>query len=43
MSFLGFVLWAAVVVLVLLPPEWDPAIRWRERQERDRQERKRNG
>jgi hypothetical protein len=29
-TWLDIVLVAAVVILIILPPEWDPAIRWKE-------------
>ena len=33
---MGWVLAGIVVVLILLPPKYDPAIRWKERNERKR-------
>ena len=33
MDWLGYALIAVVVVLVVLPPKYDPAIRWKERNE----------
>jgi hypothetical protein len=32
-DWFGYLLGLIVVVIVLLPPKWDPAIRWKERQE----------
>jgi hypothetical protein len=32
-DWFGYALIAVCVVLVLLPPKWDPAIRWKERLE----------
>lgn len=29
-------IWVVLVVLVILPPKYDPAIRWKERNERNR-------
>jgi hypothetical protein len=34
MTWGDIVLIVIVVVLIVLPPRWDPAIRWKERQER---------
>lgn len=28
-------IWVVLVVLVILPPKYDPAIRWKERNERN--------
>lgn len=33
---MGLVLAGIVVMLILLPPKYDPAIRWKERNERKR-------
>jgi hypothetical protein len=32
-DWLGYALGAIAVILVLLPPKYDPAIRWKQRQE----------
>lgn len=37
MNWLGYTLIVVCVVLVLLPPKYDPAIRWKERNERKRE------
>lgn len=34
MNIWGWALWSIIVVLVILPPRYDPAIRWKERNER---------
>lgn len=36
MSWIEIALLSAVVIIVLLPPKYDPAIRWKERNERKR-------
>lgn len=36
MDWLGYALIAVVVVLVALPPRYDPTIRWKERNEAKR-------
>lgn len=33
---IGYALAGIVVILILLPPKYDPAIRWKERNERKR-------
>ena len=38
MDWLGYALIAGAVVLVVLPPKYDPAIRWKERNEAKRRE-----
>ena len=38
MDWLGYALIAVVVVLVVLPTKYDPAIRWKERNEAKRRE-----
>lgn len=38
MGWLGYALVAVVVVLAVLPPKYDPAIRWKERNEAKRRE-----
>lgn len=35
-DWLGVALVVVCVILVLLPPRYDPAIRWKERYDRDR-------
>jgi hypothetical protein len=32
-DWLGYALGAIAIICVLLPPKYDPAIRWKERQE----------
>lgn len=32
----AFWLWVGIIILVILPPRWDPAVRWKERQQRKR-------
>lgn len=34
MNTFEFLMWGAICVLVILPPKYDPAIRWKERNER---------
>lgn len=34
MTWLETILVAFCAVLVMLPPKWDPAVRWKERNER---------
>lgn len=34
----SIILWIGIAILVILPPKYDPAIRWKERRERQRQE-----
>lgn len=41
MDWLGYALIAVVVVLVVLPPKYDPAIRWKERNEAKRRAKER--
>lgn len=41
MEFLTYALILACLVFVVLPPKWDLAIRWKERNERRRAERDR--
>ena len=36
-DWIMWVLIAICVVIVVLPPSWDPAIRWKERNERKRE------
>lgn len=40
MSWLDAALLAVVVILVILPPKYDPTIRWKERNERMRGDRR---
>ena len=43
MGWIGYALIAVVVVLVVLPPKYDPAIRWKERNEAKRREQEQQG
>ena len=42
MSWLDYTMIAGIIIWVLIPPAYDPAIRWKERNERRRREAERD-